>query len=190
MQYAPCMWKALPVLICWLPLVCSAEVYKWVDADGVVHYSDEPSPSAQRFQPPEISVYPFRVPVKAGATGTGQASKPEPEAQPGESAEPETGDHATETSSYQEFRILLPANNARFSSAAGSVEVKIGIAPALGQDHVIHLLLDGRDVKSDLRSARTTLDGVPPGSHVLEARIADAAGRDLKRAKSILFHVD
>ena len=37
--------------------VLAATVYKWVDDDGVVHYSDQPHPNAQKLQVHDVQTY-------------------------------------------------------------------------------------------------------------------------------------
>ncbi|MDH1105936.1 DUF4124 domain-containing protein [Pseudomonas otitidis] len=36
------MTRFLLALIAILPLICSAEIYKWTDEDGRVHFGDKP----------------------------------------------------------------------------------------------------------------------------------------------------
>lgn len=48
----------------------AAEVYKWVDAQGRLHYGDKPPPGAQPAELPDIQVYEGAQP----RSGTGRAS--------------------------------------------------------------------------------------------------------------------
>ncbi|NNE61472.1 MAG: DUF4124 domain-containing protein, partial [Woeseia sp.] len=40
-----CRISAVVLFLC--AAAASAQVYKWTDADGVVHYSDQPTPGAE-----------------------------------------------------------------------------------------------------------------------------------------------
>jgi hypothetical protein len=53
----------------------SATVYKWVDDNGVVHYSDQPNPKAQKLQISDAQTYPAQA-----AAVTGPAGGPAPSA--------------------------------------------------------------------------------------------------------------
>jgi hypothetical protein len=52
----------------------SATVYKWVDDNGVTHYSDQPNPKAQKLQISDAQTYGAQVaPATAGASAAGSA---------------------------------------------------------------------------------------------------------------------
>ena len=66
-----------------LLLVCSvalaATVYRWVDEDGVVHYSDQPHPNAEKLQVHAAQTYkPSALDTPAGGGGGGGAAPPAP----------------------------------------------------------------------------------------------------------------
>ncbi len=42
--------------------LCLAEIYKWVDKDGVTHYSDRPAPGATEITVPPVQTYPSPPP--------------------------------------------------------------------------------------------------------------------------------
>src|SRR5579863_6787285 len=42
-------------------------VYRWVDENGVVHYSDQPHPNAQKLQVKEVQTFPHSAPGSAPA---------------------------------------------------------------------------------------------------------------------------
>ncbi|HVS25853.1 MAG TPA: DUF4124 domain-containing protein [Burkholderiales bacterium] len=53
-------------------VVASADVYKWVDSDGTVHYSDQPPPGAVKEQ--SLSNKSGTPPGSSGASGAGNAA--------------------------------------------------------------------------------------------------------------------
>lgn len=60
---------ALALLLCSLPLAASAQIYKWTDANGQVHFSQNP-PQQGNFQ----DVTP-QLPVSGAATGSAPAKR-------------------------------------------------------------------------------------------------------------------
>src|ERR1700691_2015689 len=97
--------------LCWLAmrtflftlmsLACSialaATVYKWVDDDGVVHYSDQPHPNAQKLQVHDVQTYR----PSAGDTAAAAA--------PGVPATPAAAGDAPRN--YQGCAVVQPADN-------------------------------------------------------------------------------
>ncbi|MFS2004112.1 DUF4124 domain-containing protein [Duganella sp. CT11-25] len=61
------MPKLLAAILFTLPLLCQAEVYKWVDAKGVVHYSDNKY-EAENASVAELKVNGPATPAPAGPT--------------------------------------------------------------------------------------------------------------------------
>jgi len=169
----------LAAVLVW-PGFAAAEIYKHVDRDGVVHYSDEPAPGAKAVELPEISVYPFRVPVP-----------PSPQS----SSETTTSDTSGSSSDVddrqieEEFRILEPENNATLLPAGGVISIRIVLQPELQHGQSLALMLDGRPADATGTDADFALANVTSGSHILEARVIDGNGHLVRRAKSVLFHV-
>jgi hypothetical protein len=182
-----------------------AAVYKWVDAEGVVHYSDEPEAGAgaKRITLPELSVVPFRIPpapVTETPSPTAPAQNPRgllPPVSPSPSPEaqspaPQAAEPGPMSSGggryYQQLTILLPANNETLSESVDDMDVTLALIPDLQVDHRIEVLLDGQRIQDAFRTTRFTISGLEPGSHILEARVVDPEGKVLRRSKSVLFH--
>ena len=171
--------KYLWLLLILLVAPVEAEIYKWVDADGVVQYSDEPRPGAKPITLPEASSYQFRIPEPIEPLkGKKQAGKNP--AIPGPGPGP-----ATE----RQFRILSPTNNQVIPPNAGQTLVQFDVNPPLGQKELIRLQLDGETVADKVITSIVLLPSLSTGSHVLEARILDPTGKTIQRAKTVLIHV-
>ena len=149
------------------------EIYKWVDGDGVVHYSDEPQGNVKPITLPEISIFKFRIPE----------SKPKPT----EATETEVPP-LPELVDYRAFEIARPSNNESFSTLPARLDVEFALVPGLQRGHRIELSLDGNPVAGPILEAGTRLSDFAAGSHILSARILAADGRQLARSKSVLFH--
>ena len=64
--------RTLSFTLMWMACAAamSATVYKWVDENGVIHYSDQPHPGAQKMQIEPAQTYtpaPVTVPARVSA---------------------------------------------------------------------------------------------------------------------------
>ncbi|MET0293020.1 MAG: DUF4124 domain-containing protein [Steroidobacteraceae bacterium] len=148
--------------------VLSAEMYRWKDKDGVVHYSDQPNPGAEKLPmtsaPPPGSVAPSTQSIPSAAP-----LKP---------------------FEYTLCEINSPSNDQVFN-AVNAVSVSVSLQPALQSDHRVTMQVNGR-VAADWPPTSTSylLQNLSRGSYSVMAIIVDGAGRTLCTSKSaISFHV-
>lgn len=151
----------------------SAEVWKWVDANGVTHYSDQPgAPGATR------------VEVRAGNVSETRPAEPVPSASDADSQS------QPEQDNFREFQIVRPTNDQNIINTAGEVVVEIRVSPPLTAMHRLNLYLDGKLVTGFARNAQFyTLTAVPRGTHSLNAVIADVNGNTVQETASVMFTV-
>ncbi len=148
----------------------AAEVWKWVDAQGVTHYSDQPIPGA------------IKIEVRAGNVSAARSAQPL-------SNQADTNSQ-TEQVSYRSFQILRPTSDQSIINTGGEVAVEIGIAPPLRATHILNLYLDGKLVTGFPRNAASyALTAVPRGTHTLTAVVADATGNTIQEAAPVTFNV-
>lgn len=148
----------------------AADVWKWVDAKGVTHYSDQPIPGA------------IKIEVRAGNISEARSSQPL-------SNEPDSGSQ-DEAGAYHNFQIVRPTNDQSIINTGGEVAVEIRIAPPLRTTHSLNLYLDGRLVTGFPRNAAIyALTAVPRGTHNLTAVVADASGNTIQEAPPVMFNV-
>jgi len=69
-RFSVAIWLALCVV-----LTASAQVYKWVDADGKVHYSDKPPESNVKSEKLHIGTHTGSTPVASEAKGAASEGK-------------------------------------------------------------------------------------------------------------------
>lgn len=156
----------LLILILSWPLFAK-DVYKWTNEDGVVIYSDNYRPDAER----------VRVPSNKSAwEGT---------------ALPENADTETAASGggYEKFAIAQPENDETVRSDEGRVTVGLSISPALAAGHAIQVWVDGSKLEGELKGTQFTLNQLNRGTHTLEARIVDADGQSILSTPRINFHL-
>lgn len=159
---------AFLVVLFGLPMLAPAAIYKWVDADGTVHFSDTPREGAEEVHvaPPQIYTAPRVPPI------TPRPAAPEAPA------------------AYQRFELLAPTNDATLRENTGAVTLSFAVDPPLktGAGHRLVVLLDGKPV-SEGRSATLTLENVDRGTHSLQGRIVDGRGKVLISSQSITVHL-
>jgi Domain of unknown function (DUF4124) len=151
-------------------------LYKWVDADGVVHYSDQPHDGAEKIKVAKPQTYAAPPPpARAVATpGTRAATGP-----------------AGPAVSYTRVALLSPSNDDVYTNTDGRVGYSVAVEPGLGTGHQIWILLDGQRVDgAGTASTDGTLTGVERGTHTLMAEVVDQAGRILGSSESVTFSVN
>lgn len=156
--------------------VAPADVYRWVDEDGTVHYSDEPREGAERLELGEPAT------VQTPDAGAAPARE-EPEA-------PEEAEREADDEGYERFAITSPQPEQTIQSAPGRVPVALALQPQLREGHAVTLLLDGEPVQqSPLEGLELTLEPVDRGTHTLEARVTDDRGEVLARTDRVTFYL-
>lgn len=145
----------------------SATVYKWVDAAGVTHYSDQPNPSAQKLEVGDAQTYGSRQAARAAPA---VATAPPPPA-------------ATAV-----CVIDSPAAGQVFLDAA-SFSGHVTLAHT-GDNSQTSLRLDGQDISSQLQTDGSfTVPQVDRGDHTLTLEVNSAQGAAACPTSSVTFSV-
>jgi hypothetical protein len=163
------MRKTLTVLACILPTLGLAAVYKWVDEEGNVVFSDRPRDGAEEVKLPEVSTYtPAPLPVpEEPAPAQGEA--------PG----------------YPQLTIEEPAADATIWDAQGNVPVQLTLKPELDTTagHKIRITIDGVKQAQESTNPRFVLTNVARGTHTLQVSVIDADGKVLTSSDPVTFHL-
>lgn len=171
------MLTRLFLLLCLLSLSVSpvsADIYRWVDAEGRVVYGDDP-PAKSKAKPvnlPQLTIADGYAP-KTDNTDNTAASNP---SAPTDAA----------AASYSEFKITAPAADEALRSNDGSVTVTIALQPALKAGDSIALYLDGKQVASGT-SLSFNLTEIDRGEHSLFAVLSDAQGNIIQNTETLKF---
>ena len=149
----------------------ATEMWRWKDADGVVHYSDRPVPGAER-----IDVHATQAPSSAPDESTSTPPA-------------ETQTQSPVPAGYSRCAVTAPAKDEVFN-AVNSVAAIVEVEPALQDGHHLQVFLNGRAYTEWPEGVLAyTLQNLYRGSYVLSARIIDGNGRPVCTAPSITFHV-
>lgn len=158
------------VLCCVLVLPVAAEVYRSVDEDGNVIFSDVPAVGAEEVELNETTVVPAYKPSAR------ERWKPrEPEGAAG---------------LYESITITAPAHEETVRNVE-AISVAVAVSPALRakQGDRVQLYLDGEAYGGAGKSTTWTLTGIERGAHDLAAAIIDGSGEELLRSPTSVFFV-
>lgn len=152
--------------------VTPARVFKKIQPDGTVVYSDEPSPGAEEIEVKPLPSYNL-PPVKPSSTPrTVKLSPPEEE---------EKG--------YKSFAITSPTHDSTINHGSGIFSVTLSSKPSLKEKHKIQVMLDGKPVGPASRSSVFNLSNVDRGMHTLTAKIVDEKGKPLISSQPVTIHM-
>lgn len=147
-------------------------LYKWVDKEGNINYSDEPPfEDAEALDPPQLSTTPAIKPVKKPVKTTDSREQ--------------------RAFRYTLFNIQSPSQEETIRDNQGNVSISMAIKPALNikLGHSITIILDGQPVNTDIKSSSSVLNNVDRGSHTVSAIIKDRSGKVLKRAAPVTLYL-
>jgi hypothetical protein len=166
------------LLLCMLVFPAQAEIYRWVDDNGNVIFSDEPPhPQAETIELPASTTYtPAVEPMLDDAVG----EKPDSEPDADEAMVPD----------YQ-LRIISPANDESVWVNNGNVTVSMIVEPALDEvrgDKIL-LQLDGEAVGAPQALTSFQLNNLSRGTYSLSAAVVDNNGEVLSGSEPVVFHL-
>ncbi|HEB81007.1 MAG TPA: DUF4124 domain-containing protein [Chromatiales bacterium] len=151
-------------------LAVAATVYRWVEPDGTVVFSDQPHRGARKVIIPPANVY-----------------------EPGKLPNPPMPAASTTQDAvlYRILRISMPAPDATVRRNNGDVTVQMEVKPPLRTDRgqAIALVLDGKRLAKRYRAPQAVLRNVDRGTHTLQAQIVNGAGKVLISSPSVTFHL-
>jgi hypothetical protein len=147
------------------------EIYRWVDKNGVVHYSDQPdSPNAELINVIEPNAYEAQASAPGADRGSGGA-----------------GEREDETSPYASLSIVSPTPEQVFFGADAVVNVVADLQGTLQPEHSVVFFLNGNRNPADGLS--TDFSGLARGTYTLRASILDGDGRPVITSQQSTFHV-
>jgi Domain of unknown function (DUF4124) len=149
----------------------AAVVYKWTDADGVVHFSDQAVPGAEKI-------------VTASGTNNGiggQSSATSPN-QNAAARKPSGSLKITE------LTIDSPSKEQVFFGD-DSVPVHLHLIPGLQENQSVTWQLNGRQLDEQAGALSFALQPMPRGSYTLLAIVTDSASGESQSTEGVTFYV-
>lgn len=149
-------------------LASVAQVYRHVDENGNVTFTDRPPPDAERVQLQETntSAPPPVIPRP-------EPAKPAPEAGPG---------------SYT-ARITAPAHETIIPNGPGNFSVSASIDPALGSGDLLQLKMDGSPQGEPQAGSSWALTNIFRGEHHITIAVVNKDGKELAISEPVTVFV-
>ncbi|MCW8879025.1 MAG: DUF4124 domain-containing protein [Kangiellaceae bacterium] len=167
--------KLLLLFLALLSLNVSAQdkkkIYRWVDKDGNVHYSDEPRKGAVELKMKEVPTVNMTPPVPLKDIQSPIEEQTQPFA------------------GYTSAHIVSPAADGVIRNNAQTVIVELAIEPALGNGHRIRIFIDGKPIKETNQTSGIKLEKMEFGKHTINFVILDHDGRVIFNSESNSFHL-
>ncbi len=149
-----------------------ATIYKSVDAQGNVVFSDQPGGNAQPLKLPPVPTY-SPPPMPASVTTETTPIKLPP------------------TPGYEQFAVVAPGQDQAFWDNAGDVEVRVSLQPALmtAAGHRLVFYLDGVAGGEPAEDTSTVFHNVDRGQHTVSAAVIDATGKTIQTTEKVRFQL-
>jgi hypothetical protein len=159
-----------------MSLACSgllaATVYRWVDENGVVHYSDQPHANAEKVQVSAPQTY------KSGQYSNAASGAPPQD--PGASAP---------APAYQGCSIAQPFDGQDFSNIP-SLAIAVRTDPGLHPGDQVFIMMDGGLINGGAATGtQFVLTPVDRGTHTMQALIRDGNGTLQCQSPPVTFNV-
>jgi hypothetical protein len=164
--------RSVLVFFCLFAVAAEAaqEAYRWVDEDGVVHYSDRPREGAEVVQLPTPNVTTVRRVPRASAEPGDDAEKAD---------ESDTG--------YTSIEIVSPRAEETLWNIEGVLNVSVALQPGLRPGHQVRAYFDGKMQPES--GASFQIQEVWRGAHNIQVEVVDATGKVMIRSQPSRFYV-
>jgi hypothetical protein len=182
--------KTLFLLLAFLFSVSvSAEVYKWVDEGGKVHYGDRPDASSNATRLPGYEVSRPSSPVAPPPKEPAPPAEPDGTT-PGVYSFPELfGDRSAQGPVNYNIRITTPLQDATVRDNQGIIPVAFTTTPMPDEDFSYQMYLDGEPWFQPFFSQQVYLSNVNRGSHTIQVRLMNSEGSVVGESGSVTFHL-
>ena len=150
--------------------VDAAVIYKWTDADGVVHYSDQAVPGAEKIVTSSSSSNGIAVGAARGPTVA-------------------AGKKAPSRLDYATFAIESPAKEQVFFGDE-IIPVRLRLDPELKANQTIGWYLNGSPLTDQAPTSRAfTLQSLSRGTYQISATLTDTVTGETQNSEGVTFFV-
>lgn len=132
---------------------CLAQVYRYTDAQGQVHYTSQP--------PSNVNAESLNIPTTSSRAASAPSTSPSDNT-------PDATRSATQ--GYSVVRVTGVTDGQAVRANDGNLSVGVHLVPALQPGHRLRLLLDGQALDAD-SGASINLSGLERGEHSLQAEV-------------------
>lgn len=154
-----------------------AQAYRWVDEDGVVHFSDVPVEGAERIDLPRDNRP--RTSAQAGSTSSFAAAP---------AATETTTEPPPAVFKYESVEVVRPAPEETLWNIEGVLDVALRITPALRTEDQVRIIFDGEQ-RMTANGTTFELQEVWRGVHNIQVEVVDSTGKLMARSLPNRFYV-
>ncbi len=154
---------SLSLIIC----VSYAQVYKWTDSQGVVHFSDTPHVGAETIN--NIQTQNYSTPP--------QSTIPKIEEQP------------KKEKIYKNITILQPQDQATIRNNQGYLVVSVEVLPKLFPSDKVQIVFDGKAQGTPQDRLMFQLNGIYRGMHTIAVQIIDSKNEVVKTSSPVTIYM-
>lgn len=171
MNYGKWTLIAFSILSTLLAVSAAAEVYKHVDKNGNVTFSDEPQSGSE-----EVKVRPVTT-ITLPKMRDVQAQQQQSEQSGQDNPDP-----------YNRVTFTAPEDNSAFHSGNGDIEFQVSSSPGLRRGHRFEVDLDGQPVGQN-PGGTFTVRNMDRGTHTASVFVVDNQGQRVQSGESVTFTV-
>ena len=149
-----------------------AQAYRWVDEDGVTHYSDIPREGAELVELSGFSRDTGARVYRAPPANSANAADEPPEEQP---------------FSYESLSVSSPGPEETLWNIEGVLSVSLALNPSLQSGHQVRMYFNG--TRRTVSGTSFEIEEVFRGVHNIQAEVIDSTGRLMIRSEPNRFYV-
>lgn len=157
------------LLLLMLPALVQAQIYKSVDEQGNVSYSDQPPDDGKQGEKLELP-----------PTNTAPAIETRPR---------QASEQPEEPAPEPKVTIVTPENDTVIPMGPGNFSVQAAATPTLRSGELLQLTIDGKPYGEAQRDTRWSLTGMFRGGYDLEVARLDADGEIIARSDTVRVYV-
>lgn len=169
MNRKTCAWLLAIALVPVLA-VAGTTVYRWVDAQGVVHYSDQPHKGAKQVKSGTLTVINYKTPPSSSLKAATSAPPAQTAAGPG-----------------YHVKILAPSAGTTLWPVNYKIHVRVKVTPPLQGAALLQYSYDGKNVGKPTADTRVELHKVYRGTHTLTVTVVGPKGQSEGQASSKFY---
>lgn len=154
------------VIILFICATGYAEIYRWSDSAGVVHFSDTPHAGSQIISPPQET----NVTVGRFLNIKNKVLK------------------KNELTDHRKLVIMQPENETTLRNNSGEVSIKVHMLPDLKSGEYLGFFIDEQLLMSST-NYNVSLSGIDRGSHTLFIKLMNKDHIALNKSEKIIFYM-
>ncbi len=157
------------MMLVFLAHLAAADVYKTVDKDGNITYTDKPSTDkAEKLELREINTVPGAQPLPQSSPVNSYDSQP--------------------AALNYNINIISPRNDVSIPVGQRDLAIAISLKPALQQGHLLVYFMNG-ELLEETAMNNIIVKDVPRGTHTLVVEAIDANGRSLGTSPPVIVNI-